>query len=124
MKAQPVPDDAAYAAAWAMYRRADYTQLLLWITYVPAEFFAYVVVRPATSEFIAGCMALVVFGAFAFAIERSNQRTLLFCCPRCGAEAGFYRRARHCLDCGLPKYAPCNPDQKPAEHAWPPAPKP
>lgn len=65
---------------------------------------------------IAGILSAVGASFLGFA-NRTSMETLELPCPRCGlpflrGPAGENGFARHCLNCGLPKWAPRDPDAR------------
>lgn len=104
--------DRPYATFWRQKRRWLRACGVLLLAYFPAGYLAYQLER-----LIGGAVpvALATFYLVALALAVSFFSAVVFRCPRCGAL--FIRNktwanpaATHCMNCGLPRGAPFDPD--------------
>jgi predicted RNA-binding Zn-ribbon protein involved in translation (DUF1610 family) len=116
-------DEGPYTPAWRAYRRWSRAFWLLFLGFLPAVDGIYRLARMAGSDGSwIGLVALAWMLAFAVAGYHHTN----FDCPRCGEpffyrfDARIWRRswqhnpfARHCMHCGLPKWAASDPGPQP-----------
>lgn len=111
----------AYFAAWAEYRRRRRDAWLALVALFPAPVLAAFLVSPICWALNSGAPAFIaaVVGALAWFIVNCIVRFRYFWwpCPRC--HRPFFQAlwihwpfANRCLNCGLEKYAPCDPSEQ------------
>ena len=116
----PTEADRPYAAVWRRYRYWSWAFWLVFVAYLPALALLHRALGPMPES---GSVIFVAALAWMIAFAVIGYRKGNFACPRCGEL--FFRKfdarpwradwrhnpfARRCMHCGLPKWAPRDPN--------------
>jgi hypothetical protein len=109
-----ITTEGPYAAAWRDLRRRQWLMWAVYLTFFPSSWLLSAIDAKLLHHHMSPNVVILAGTLWFIAFIASNFWISAWRCPRCHEEftkATWYRNAmtRHCLSCGLPRWAPDDP---------------